>query len=134
MKITWCMVPEIWSMNFGPFFALLHISTKNLNFEKLKKKSADIIILHKCTKNHDHILYCSLDMARNKCIYFSFWVIFSPFTSLTAQKIKIKKKKKKRLSDIIIPEIFHMTDVTAIFHFGLFFALLPLQQLKKTKF
>ena len=24
-----------------------------------------------------------------------------------------------------IPEIWHMTDVTVIFHFGLFFALLP---------
>ena len=115
------MKHELWTI-FCPFTHFY----KNLNFEKLKKKSADIIILHKCTKNHDHILYCSLDMARNKCIYFSFRVIFSPFTSLTAQKIKIKKKRKKKLSDIIIPEIFHMTNVTAIFHFRLFFALLPL--------
>ena len=55
-----------------------------------KKTPGDIIILHKCTKNHDHMLYCSLDMARNgfNC-YFSFWAIFCPFTSLTAQKIKI---------------------------------------------
>ena len=30
----------------------------------------------KCTKNHDHVLYCSLDIARNvfNC-YFSFWAI-----------------------------------------------------------
>ena len=36
------------------------------------------------------MLYCSLDMPRNgfNC-YFSFWAIFYPFTSLTAQKIKI---------------------------------------------
>ena len=30
---------------------------KNENFEKMKKKPGDIIILHKCTKNHDHMLY-----------------------------------------------------------------------------
>ena len=48
------------------------------NFENLKKTPGDIIVLHKCTKHHDHILYCSLDMARNRCNYFSFWAIFCP--------------------------------------------------------
>ena len=33
-----------------------------------------------------------------------------------------------------VPEIWHMTDVIVTFHFGLFFGLLPLQQLKKRKF
>ena len=35
--------------------------------------------------NHDHMLYCSLDMARIgfNC-YFSFWAIFYLFTSLQA--------------------------------------------------
>ena len=56
---------------------------------------ADIIILQKCTKNHDHMLYCSCDMARDRCnCYFSFWAIFCSFNPLTAQKIKRKKKKK----------------------------------------
>ena len=63
---------------------------KNQNFEKLKKLHEDIIILHTCTKNHDHMLCCSWDMACNGCnCHFSFWAIFCPFTSLTAQKIKI---------------------------------------------
>ena len=36
------------------------------------------------------------DMERDAChCYFSFWAIFCPFTSLTAQKIKIKKSEKK---------------------------------------
>ena len=63
---------------------------KNQNFEKLKKRTpGDIIMLHKCTKNHDHMLYCSLDMVHNRFnCYFSFWAIFYPFTSLKAQKIK----------------------------------------------
>ena len=64
-------------------------------FEKLKKIRGDIIILHKCTKNHNHMLYYFLDITRDifNC-YFSFWAIFCTFTHLTAQKIKIKKKKK----------------------------------------
>ena len=39
---------------------------KNKNFEKLKKDPGDIIILHMCTKNHDQVLYCSLDMQPSK--------------------------------------------------------------------
>ena len=62
---------------------------KNQNFQKLKKSPGDIIILHKCTKNHNHMLCCSWDMVHNRCNYFSFWAIFCPFTSLTAQKLKI---------------------------------------------
>ena len=65
---------------------------------KFWKTPGNIIILHKCTKNHNHILYCSLDMAHNRFnCYFSFWAFFSLFTSLTAQKIKIKKIWKKLL-------------------------------------
>ena len=60
------MVPEIWSItdrffcHFGQFFA--HFppkNPKNQNFEKMKKTPGDIIILQKCTKTHDHMLYCS---------------------------------------------------------------------------
>ena len=62
-----------------------------------------IIILHKCTKNHDHKLYCSLDMERNRFnYYFSFWAVCCPFISLTARKIKLQKKMKKTPGDIII--------------------------------
>ena len=53
-------------------------NTKNQNFQKLKKIPGDIIILHKCTKNNDHMLYCSLDMARNRFnCYFSFWAFIN---------------------------------------------------------
>ena len=87
---------------FLPFY--LPSSPKNQNFKKMKKMPGDIIILQWCSKNHDHILYCSLDMVRDTCNYFSFWVIFCTFTLLTAQKIKIKKKKKMKNTpwDLII--------------------------------
>ena len=58
-------------------------------FKKVKKTPGDIIILQKWTKNHNHMLYCSLDMAHNRCnCYFSFWAIFCPFAPLTARKMK----------------------------------------------
>ena len=60
---------------------------KNKNFEKMKKKPGDTIILLKCIKNHDHILYCSWDIARDgRNCYFSSWTIFCPFTPISAQK------------------------------------------------
>ena len=97
--------------NFRLFFAFLPPNNlKNQNFEKLKKTSGNIAILNKCTKNHYHMLYCSLDIVCNGCnCYFSFWGIFCPFTPLTARKKnKIKKKWKKRL------EISFHTSVTKI--------------------
>ena len=65
----------------------------------------DIIILHKSTKNHDHMLYCPWDMACDECkCYFSFWAAFYPFTppppprpALTAWKMKNSKKGRKYL-------------------------------------
>ena len=63
--------------HFLPFYPTNN--PKNQNFEKMKKLPRDIIILHKCTKNHDYMLHCSWDMARDGCnLYFSFWDIF-PF-------------------------------------------------------
>ena len=68
---------DVWLLRYGvwqtKFFLILDLffpiyptnSSKNQNFEKMKKKKkhtytrGNIIILHKCTKNHDHMLYCS---------------------------------------------------------------------------
>ena len=41
-------------------------------------------------------------MVRDRCNYFSLWGIFCPFTPLTAQKIKMKKKIKETPGDDII--------------------------------
>ena len=80
---------------FFPFTPLTW--PKNKDFEKMKKTSGDII-LQNCIKNHDHMLYCSWDMACDGCnCYFSFWAFLCPFTPLTAQKIKISQKWKKHL-------------------------------------
>ena len=125
------------------FFPFYHPnSPKNQNFKKMEKMPGDIIILDKRTKNHDHMLYCSWDMAcdGSNC-YFSFWAIFCflLFYPLTAWKLKISKKWKQypeialfytSLPKVMIirytvPEIWCVTNVIVIFHFGLFFSFLP---------
>ena len=56
----------------------------------------DIIILQKHIKNHDHMLYCSWDVGHGVNVIFHLAHMFCPFTHLTAQKIKILKKWKKK--------------------------------------
>ena len=56
-----------------------------------------------CIINEDHIMYGSWDI-RHLDIrdISSFWAIFCPLTLLTTRKIKILKKSKKTLEDIIL--------------------------------
>ena len=137
MKIIWYMIPEILSMpdrifcHFEPFLLFYPTNNpKNQNFEKLKKMPWDIITLHKCAKNHNHMLYCSWDMACDRCnCYFSFWASFCPFTPRTTQKIKNLQKWKKclKISSFYTsvpkimsicytaPEAWHVTHVIVIF-------------------
>ena len=79
---------------------------ENWNFEKMKKTPGDIIILHKCTKNHNHMLYCSWDMVRDRCNYYFFilgyFLPFYPDTPLNSSKNQTFKKMKKASGDIII--------------------------------
>ena len=90
---------SFWTI-FCPFTPIktriIKILKKNL------KMHGDIIILQKCTKNHDHMPHYSWDTMCDWCNYFLFWAIFCPFTSLATQKIKILKKRKINLGDIII--------------------------------
>ena len=73
-------------------------SPKNQSFKKIIKNPGDIIIVHMCIKNYGQMMYCSWNMAHDRCnCYFSFWAIFCPFTPLTAQKIKILKIWEKSL-------------------------------------
>ena len=143
MTITWCIVPEIWSVTkhkkikfwktekitwryyhftivrqkswsyailflrygvwqmwlffiLGHFFSFTPLTAQKSKLKKIKTPG-DIMSLHKCIKNQDHILCCSWDMARDRCncYFFSFWAICCPFNSpplsLTTRKIKMKK-------------------------------------------
>ena len=83
---------------FVEFFCLFTPNNlENQNAEKMKKVSGDVIILHMCTKNQDHMMHASWDMECNRHNILSFWANFCPFTPLMTQKIKILKKWKKHL-------------------------------------
>ena len=80
-------VPEIWRKTVAvvsfPFWTIFlpfypRNSQKKSKFWNNEKKSGYIIILHKCTKNYDHRVYCSWDTACDKWnCYFSFWAFFT---------------------------------------------------------
>ena len=83
---------SLWAI-FCPFITLSPLppqKTQKIKILKKKKKTpGDITILHKCSKNHDHVLHCSWDTMCDGCnSYFLFWAIFCPFTPLTTQKLK----------------------------------------------
>ena len=95
---------DVWFLRHGAqqtqFFLVLdhflpfhpYNNTETENFEKLKKMTGAIIILHKCTINDNHIMPRSWHMKHDRQNFYWFWVIFCPFTPLTTQKIKILKK------------------------------------------
>ena len=107
---------------------------KNQNLKKMKKVARDIIILHKCTKNHNYMRCSSWDTEWDRQNFLLFWAIFCHFTPLITRKIKILQTWKKHLEMssfytcalkittiwCVFPEIWNMTD-----NFLSFFALLP---------
>ena len=123
--------------HFLPFY--LPNKSKNQNFEKIKKLPGDIIILHRCNINGNHMMYGSWDTERDGQRFLSFWTIFCPFTPLTTWKIKIWKNEKKTLRyhhftqvyqnswsyAILFLRYWRVTDLIVIFHFWLFFTFLP---------
>ena len=67
-------------LSFWTIFCLFTLlKTRKIKILKKKKKTPeDIIILQKYTKNYDHMLYCSWDMAHDGCnCYFHFGLFFA---------------------------------------------------------
>ena len=123
--------------NFGSFLALsLPWKPEKSGFWKMKKITRNIVILHMCTKNHNHMMYSSSDTEWDRHKFLSIWAILSPFTRLMTQQIKILKKWKKHLEMssfyTCVPKLTTMWymlpgmwSVTDNCHYELFFALLP---------
>ena len=104
---SWYMLYCSWDMgcdrcNYFSFWAIFcpfnPLTVPKMKIKKNEKKiPGNIITLHKCNKNHDHMLYSSWYMVHNGYnYYFSFWAIFALLPTLTAKKIKIFKKWKKK--------------------------------------
>ena len=109
-----------------------------------EKSVGDFIILHMCTKNHNHIRYGSWYREWDRQNFLSFRVIFCPLTLLITQKIKTLKNQKN--GDVIILHMYtknhdHNYDICClrygvwqiICHFGPFFTLLSPYWPKKIK-
>ena len=108
-KIIWCMLTQIWSAtyiifcHFRPIFALLpHCWPQKLKLWKNVKKYDDIILLHMCTINPDHMMYGSWDMKCNRQNFFAILGNFLPFYTPNSPKNENFKTIKKRPGDIII--------------------------------
>ena len=91
---------------------------KNLNFEKMKKKTPGDITLHKCTKNHDHMLSCSKN--HDHMLYCSWdteiWYVMDGIIfhfGLTHMEISSFYTGVPKIMIIwyTVPEIRSMTDV-----------------------
>ena len=81
----------------GHFLLFYPQQPKKWKYQNMKINPGYIIILHKCTTNHDHRLHCFWNMACDGSNYFSLWAIFCPFTPVTAWKMTIPQKFKKAL-------------------------------------
>ena len=77
----------------------------------MKKFAGDIIILHMCTKNHNHMMYGSWDMECDRQNFLSLWTAFCSFNPLGTQKIKILKKWKKHLTILSFYMIYVFSDI-----------------------
>ena len=92
--------------NFFSFWINLPPNYQEIKILKKWKKRLEISSFCLCTKNHDHMLCCSWNMACDWCNYFSFWAISYPFTPLKSQKINFSLNKNKKTSrDIILHKL-----------------------------
>ena len=135
MTIIWCTVHEISSATDRIFvildyFLSLYLPNipENQDFGKLKKNPGDIIILHMCTINDNHMMYGWWDIEHDGQIFLSFWTIFYTFTPKNSKNLNFEKMKKTleiwsfyaNIPKIMIicctvPEIGCVTDVILIF-------------------
>ena len=125
---VWFLIYGAWQTDF------LVILNHFLHFYPLTTQTIrDIIILHMCTINYNHMMYGSWDIECNR-IFCHFGPLFANLPSNSPKNENFKKMKKmletssfyKYVPKIIIicytvPEIWHVTDVIVIVHVGLFF-------------
>ena len=77
---SWYRVGQIEFFVILDHFLLLYPSNdpKTQNFYKIYKMPGDIILLHMCTINEDHMMYSSWDTECNRQYFLSFWTILLP--------------------------------------------------------
>ena len=153
---VWFLRYEAWRTDkifchFGLFFChFTPLTTWKIKILKKWKKLLELlaIILHKCTKNHDHMLLLFLRLSDACNCYFSFGIFF-PFYPCKPKNWKFPKNEKnawryyhfthvhqKSWSYVCytVPEVWRCDGCNCYFLFWVIFAFLPPNLLKKLKF
>ena len=104
---------DVWFLRYGArrtkFFIILDCflpfcppdDSENQNFEKMKNDPGDIIILHMCTINDNHMMYGSWDMEHDEQNFLSFWTVFLPLYAPNDSENQNFEKMKKRLEILL---------------------------------
>ena len=102
LHCSWDVIDVI-IFHFGSFFALLRPLTapKIKIYKKMKKPPRDII-WPKSTKNYDHMMYSSWDMAHDRCNCYSHFELFFALLPPNSPKKQNFAKIKKPPEDIMI--------------------------------
>ena len=79
-------VTQIWSVTDISCSSTSLLTLKIKIWKKGKKTPGDIIFLHMCTIDQDHMMYGSWDIKCKGQSFLSFWAIFCPFIHLTTLK------------------------------------------------
>ena len=96
---------------FGHFLPFnLPNNLKNHSFEKMKKAAGDIIILHLCTINDNHMIYGSWYMQHDRQNFFVIFGHFLPFDLPSNLKNYNFEIMKKIPGDIIISQLCTTND------------------------
>ena len=146
------MMYHSWDMEcdrqkFLPFctvFALLPANNpENEDFAKMKKMPGDIIILHLCTINDNHMMYHSWDMECDRQNFLPFCTVFALLPPNNPENQNFEKMKKMP-GDVIILHLYHKSYDVWLLRYGAwhtifvilehFFALLPPDKLKNQNF
>ena len=89
---------DVWLLRYGVWQTEFFVKPWKIKIlKKWKKRPGDIIILIKFIKNHDHMLYCSWNMAFDGCIIviFHFGLFFAVLSPNLPKNWTFKKKFRK---------------------------------------
>ena len=136
---------SFWTI-FCPSTPLNSPKNKNLTKKKKKKKPGDVIILHKCTKNYNHMVYCSWYGVWHVIVIFYFGLFFALLPHNFPEKWKFKKNEKNTWRYCHFAQVYQKSWSYAIlflrcgtwqmliFILGYFFPFYPPNSPKKSKF
>ena len=98
---------SFWTV-FCPFTPLTTQKIKIL--KKIEKLPGDIILLHRCNINDNHMMHGSWGMKHDRQNFLPFLTVFCPFTALRTQKNQNFEKLKKTSSYIINLHMWTIND------------------------